>query len=266
MLSIIIVTYNAEQNLKMTLDSLIEQTYIKYELIVKDACSKDKTKEILDEYRKKFIENGIAVNIIIEQDNGIYDGMNQAIEYINKKWVYFLNAGDSLYDKDTLEKIINKLDDKDDIIYGSTNIVLKKDISKIVKPINLQKIIKKMIFCHQSVIIKSKIMKEIKYDTTYKICADYNFFLDVYLKKYIFKKIDVIFSNYDLNGFSNENALKTLKENRDISLKKNNFIYLKIYFYYMLLREKLKLELKKLIGKSGYEVLRKYNLFVKGGL
>ena len=51
--SIIIPIFNAEKNLKRTVESVLNQTYKNFELILINDGSKDKSKEICEEYAKK---------------------------------------------------------------------------------------------------------------------------------------------------------------------------------------------------------------------
>ena len=51
--SIIICCYNSEKYLKYTLESVINQSYKLWELIIIDDGSSDKTKSIIDKYKTK---------------------------------------------------------------------------------------------------------------------------------------------------------------------------------------------------------------------
>src|ERR1700730_11011275 len=90
-ISIIIVTYNAENTLQRCLDSIYIQAYPEIEIIVIDGNSTDNTVEILkrNSSRIAFWKS--------EPDEGIYDAMNKAIKHITGKWVYFLGADDELF-------------------------------------------------------------------------------------------------------------------------------------------------------------------------
>ena len=52
--SVIMCTYNGAKYLKEQLDSIINQTYPIYELIIQDDCSTDGTVSILEEYAQKY--------------------------------------------------------------------------------------------------------------------------------------------------------------------------------------------------------------------
>ena len=57
--SVIIPTYNSENYIKRAIESLLNQTYRKFEVIVSDDGSSDNTKNILESYRQKFNEKNI---------------------------------------------------------------------------------------------------------------------------------------------------------------------------------------------------------------
>ncbi len=59
MISIIIPTLNEEKYLPKLLDCLMRQTYKNYEIIVADAGSKDKTRQIAKTYRCKIVNGGM---------------------------------------------------------------------------------------------------------------------------------------------------------------------------------------------------------------
>ena len=72
--TIIIATYNAENDIEGTIESIINQGYENIELVIVDACSTDKTLEIINKY-SQYIKK-----IISERDNGIYDAWNKGIK------------------------------------------------------------------------------------------------------------------------------------------------------------------------------------------
>ena len=66
-LSIIIPTYNEEEYLPVLLDSIKEQSFTDYEIIVADANSTDKTREIAEEYGCVIVEGGLPA---VGRNNG----------------------------------------------------------------------------------------------------------------------------------------------------------------------------------------------------
>ena len=57
LVSIVIPTLNSEKTLEKCLVSIRDQTYQNYEIIVVDACSKDKTTEIASKFNVKIISS-----------------------------------------------------------------------------------------------------------------------------------------------------------------------------------------------------------------
>jgi len=52
--SIVIPVYNVEKYLRKCLESVVNQTYKDFELIIVNDSSTDKSQEIIDEYVKKY--------------------------------------------------------------------------------------------------------------------------------------------------------------------------------------------------------------------
>ncbi|MBO6298375.1 MAG: glycosyltransferase, partial [Lachnospiraceae bacterium] len=69
--TIIVVSLNAGEELKKTVDSVLTQTYKDYEILVKDGGSEDGSTELLPENER--------IRIITQPDCSIYDAMNQAV-------------------------------------------------------------------------------------------------------------------------------------------------------------------------------------------
>ena len=88
-ISIITATYNSEKTVRDTIESVLLQTYVDYEYIIEDGCSKDDTLDICREYEPKF---GGRMKIISAPDKGIYDAMNKGIEAANGDVVGLLNS------------------------------------------------------------------------------------------------------------------------------------------------------------------------------
>lgn len=140
------------------------------------------------------------------------------------------------------------------IIYGDTlyqtsnsqtnNISNKKSLFTITNHSNPKY---RMPFCHQSVFVKTSLLKERPFDLYFKFCADNDFFTEMYHKKYKFYKVDQIISVYSLDGISSKNFFRLQFENFKIAQKYNRF-YFVIYspkIIYSLLKYLVKISLPK---------------------
>lgn len=100
-LSIIIPTLNEEDYLPYLLNSIKNQDYTNYEIIIADNNSKDKTKEITKKYGCKIIKGGLPGK-----------ARNNGAKVANGKYLLFLDADMILPKKDTISYIINKFKKK----------------------------------------------------------------------------------------------------------------------------------------------------------
>ena len=99
--SIITVVLNDKVGFEHTAKSIVEQTAFELvEWIVIDAASTDGTVDVIKQYSSQI------TYWVSEPDKGIYDGMNKGINNANGEYLLFLNAGDTLYSRNTIENII----------------------------------------------------------------------------------------------------------------------------------------------------------------
>ena len=124
--SIITVTYNAGAVLEDTIQSVITQTYKNVEYIIVDGGSKDRTLQIVEQYKEHIH------TVISEPDKGLYDAMNKGIKLATGDYLCFLNAGDELHEDDTLQLMVHSITETTlpDVLYGDTAIVLALKKSK----------------------------------------------------------------------------------------------------------------------------------------
>lgn len=200
--AVITVSYNAEDKIKKTIKSVLNQNFEKIEYWIQDGGSTDETIEIIKGYEKKFINKNIKYGYEIAKDNGIYDAMNKAIDHLKSDFVIFLNAGDYFADEYVVKNIFSNLDCLNiDIMYGNYYRYYLNYRKKIL-PYNLSSMNKSFITSHQAIFTRTKLLKSRKYDTSYKMCADYDFYLDMYIQGKKFKYVDVCISYFEIDGIS----------------------------------------------------------------
>lgn len=89
--SIIVPVYNEEQYISTTLDSIINQNFEGFELIVVDDGSTDNTLEIVTE---KLSNSKINHKIIYQENNGVSSARNRGIEESCGEYIVFVDADD----------------------------------------------------------------------------------------------------------------------------------------------------------------------------
>lgn len=216
MFSVVTVCYNAENTIRQTIKSVLNQTYLNYEYIIQDGFSDDLTLNIAQSYINKFQDKEISYSIISEKDNGIYNAMNKAIEKCSGDWIIFMNSDDQFFSAEVLAKAADFLRTvKCDVLYGNS-ISIYSDRKKVRENHSAERLKKKMSLCHQACFIRSDLMKKYMYNEKYKIGADYDFFLNVMTDGGKFEKINEVICNYSRKGISNRNIVESYLEFLDI--------------------------------------------------
>ncbi len=105
MLSIILPIFNMEKHLNQCVDSILNQTYKDYELILVDDGSTDKSSQMCDEYA----EQDNRVIVIHKENGGLSDARNTGVKVAKGEYIFFIDSDDFLDDNKALEKIVNRL-------------------------------------------------------------------------------------------------------------------------------------------------------------
>lgn len=175
LISIITVTLNAEETIEKTINSVISQKKRNCEYIIIDGGSTDNTIKIIKKYNAH-------INILISEiDNGIYDAFNKGLKNSNGHIIGFINSGDIYFPKalEIVEKYFLN-NPRLDFLFGTT---IKHKILHGFSPY-----LSRFSFggwtTHSAgfFIKKTSHLKIGYYNTNYKYCADFDFFLKMILK------------------------------------------------------------------------------------
>ena len=218
--SIVLVCLNAGERLKETVESIVGQTYQNYEVIIKDGGSTDGSLAYIKEQVKKG-----KIHIYEQKDHGIYDAMNQAVSYVTGDYVLFLNAGDSFYDADVLEKITHGIKEKEqingskpDIVYGN---MYHKALQTVIypSPVINDFACYRNVPCHQTCFYAKRLFEKRGYDISYNVRADYEHFLwCFYEAKADIQYLPIMTASYEGGGYSEtkENRKRSAEQHREI--------------------------------------------------
>ncbi len=239
--TIVTVTYNSKETLEPTIKSVAMQDYKNYEYLVIDGGSTDGTQDIIKKY-----ENNINT-WVSERDEGIYDAMNKATRMAKGEWILFLNSGDLFVSHNILSTLaIHMQDCEYDVIYG--DILIDSNGDRITKEADEPCNMHRMYFCHQSAFVRTKILKEMPFDTRFKMSADLHFFKRCYTNGLSFFHLHEPLVFYDRNGISNTNRVAGLLDNvrviKDLDKGDEKFIFL-LRLYFVIYRIKISSIFKK---------------------
>ncbi|MDD3321945.1 MAG: glycosyltransferase [Paludibacter sp.] len=112
-ISIIMPTYNDEKHIVSSLQSVIDQTYSNWELLIMDDGSKDNTKKAVAGLNDK------RIHYFRQENKGQLVALNNLCQYITGDIVLMLHSDDSLYSNDCLQRNLEHFSDPEiDGIYG----------------------------------------------------------------------------------------------------------------------------------------------------
>lgn len=223
--SIVTVTYNAENVLNDTIQSIVTQTYRNVEYIIVDGGSTDGTMHIVNRYRP-------MISIVVsEPDNGLYDAMNKGIALATGDYICFLNAGDAFHEDDTLQRMVHSLRGMElpDVIYGDTDIVdaeghfLHKRRLSPPKKLTWKSFENGMLVCHQAFFARTKLAKATPYDLTYRFSADFDWCVRILKQAAVTHHTHLTLIDYLNEGMTTENHQASLRERFRIMSKHYGF-------------------------------------------
>lgn len=201
-ISIITASYNYAQYIEEAINSVINQTYQNWELIVVDDGSSDNSVEIIEKYcqkdgRIKFFqhENG--------QNKGLKETILLGLSHATGEWVAFLES-DDIFLPENLQKKVNIIQDakrhrgKDaKLIFNKVAFLYDKDFSKTEKCRNFEKKQKKLaqktyprnmffdfyinnqITTFSCVMVEANVIKSANFDTPSDSMLDWWLWIDI---------------------------------------------------------------------------------------
>ena len=292
--SVILPVYNSQKYIAKTIDSILNQNYNNYELIIIDDGSTDGSLDICS----KYLEKNNNIKILEQKNSGVSRARNKGIEKATGKYIMFIDS-DDCYEPDCIKTMVNYMKNKKvDLVscsYSNFDLSNNKFLLQDTFVMNkfteyFEKLQKNYLFNQiWNKIYKLDIIKSNKiiFDENISIAEDLKFNIE-YLKKCdSFCYIKDILYNYRITtsglGFkyrtdSNDIKIKLLKLLEDEYSKENAekkyifFIYLKQYIAYFsnivdnrnkLLKKEKKLLIKNIMESKEYKEkineIKKYN-------
>ena len=244
-ISVIICCYNSEKYIIETLESVINQTYSKYEIIIIDDGSRDNTKNLINKFILDYPK--IIIKIISQQNSGLPIARNVAIANSSYDYIAILDHDDLWESNKLLEQVKQINDNKNCALFFSDfkylnykskttsrfqTAIEKDNYDPSILNLNNKKgfINLSLLGCFigsSTVIFNKKILNTIgKFNTNFNFLTDYIFFLDVS------KKFNIYCSNLKLSSWRYHDDNATIKLNKTY-VKEMNILFL------YLLKEKI---------------------------
>ena len=233
--SILICCYNSEKYIEETINSIIDQSYGNWEIIIIDDGSIDKTKKIIQKYIKK----NINIKYFFQKNSGFASARNLGLINSTYEWIVIIDHDDiALPDRLEIHKSQIENNSNAKLFFGDTihfkegNDLIRKNLEIFnLNKINLKKkeiynslLLEGCFIDSESVVLNKKTAIEIGgFNNRYKYLADYDFFCRLGLF-YEFGMTNKTLSKWRVHE---EQASKTME-----SIYKKELLFFYIYNFF----------------------------------
>ena len=217
MISIVIAVKNAVDSIGATLASINAQIDIDFEVLIYDCLSDDGTSEIILQHIHDKNETHYHFR---ESDRGLYDAWNKGIQRAKGRYIFFLNADDTICAKNTLSTLEKTAVEDDLVCVGGQTVMINKfgktrrageNSSTFGLSYTMKHVTPASIFLVDA-------LKEINgFSLDYNISSDYDMMIRLYKKfekRIKVARVDVV--NFSLDGMSNTREKEGFRQVRDI--------------------------------------------------
>ncbi|MBE9525795.1 MAG: glycosyltransferase family 2 protein [Proteobacteria bacterium] len=189
LISVIMPSYNAEKFIVRTIESVLSQGYINWELLVIDDCSNDNTRNLVNNIAQT--DSRIRL-VVLDKNNGAPAApRNIGVQEAKGRWIAFLDA-DDIWHPDKLEIQMNEIHKEGAVFCSSAMLDFTDDrLLSFSKPGDIQ--VKNISFCTQlrkfrtptsSVIASRELLLKFPFneDISYKAREDFECWLRIHEK------------------------------------------------------------------------------------
>ncbi|WP_290476108.1 MULTISPECIES: glycosyltransferase family 2 protein [unclassified Leeuwenhoekiella] len=173
-MSVLLPVYNAEAYIAESVQSILDQTEPDFELLIVDDCSTDNSIEILDSFKDP--------RIIVhrkERNSGYTESLNWAIDQARGTYIARMDADDVSLPK-RFEKQLNFLEHHPDVALCGTDARVEGSSLRFNYPTEPKAIQANLLLgsslIHPSIMGRTEIFKQYKYDPTKEPAEDYDLF------------------------------------------------------------------------------------------
>ena len=189
LISVIVNCHNGEKYLIECINSILNQSYKNLEIIFWDNCSTDDSKKIIDRFKDKRIKKFKSKKFV-----KLYNARNLAIKKSKGKYIAFLDTDDTWKNNKLFEQIkVLKKNNKVKIIFSNYHLKNEKknlNYLKYKKHLPSGYITQNLLDDYSigilTVLIKKEIFKNTRFNTSYDVIGDFDFFINASLKHEIY--------------------------------------------------------------------------------
>lgn len=185
MISVVIPCYNSADTIGRALNSVLSQTWSKFEIIVVDDCSKDNTVETVE----SFLNEKVRL-IKLDVNSGGSFARNVGIDHSQGDYIAFLDA-DDYWREDKLERQMDALTGSlvcsSVVIYSSINMVMEDRIVTRpnyawdeAKALDEYMIVERQLLQTSGLLVSVDLARRVNFDATLRKYQDTDFILSLW--------------------------------------------------------------------------------------
>ena len=167
-ISIIVPVYNVEQYLRRCIDSILNQSFTDFELLLIDDGSKDSSGEICDEY----VARDSRIRVFHKENGGVSSARNLGLDNAMGEYITFVDADDYLLCNTITDKIFNEKFDLIQLNRSSGSYLRKIRKNIICNKITSNKVFLVYTYEIWGKVIKREIIGKTRFDKTLSIGED----------------------------------------------------------------------------------------------
>ncbi|WP_294736812.1 glycosyltransferase family 2 protein [uncultured Pseudomonas sp.] len=242
-LSIITICYNSASTIRDTIESVLSQDHTDIEYIVVDGGSKDGTQAIVESYGERISR------FISEPDKGLYDAMNKGVALATGEVIGILNSDDFYESSTSVSSVMAELEShpENDAVFGDVVFVNPADLLKVTRFYRGNRFVPwKLRFGwmppHPATFIRKSAYHAVgSYSLKYKISADYDFFVRLFMVQRLkYSYLDKVLVRMRSGGASTAGLKSSLRLNLEIvEACRTNGVYTNIFMLLLKLPFKL---------------------------
>lgn len=268
LVSVLMPVYNGGKYIAEAIESILNQSYRQFELIIVNDASTDNTAKILKHYINKYPRKIQVINL--EINLGVANATNSAFKLAKGKYLAIMDCDDIAH-SNRLQKQVEFLEKNKKVIVLGTQAKIINKKGQIVGEKNFPTTHNKIYssyglvhpMVHPSIMIRSKLLpqKDFLYENKYGIHADY-FNLFKFLKYGEFANLPEYLLFYRIHGKNNslgklKKSYWTILKIRIEALLKLNYKFSLIPFIAMIIQSIVVLMLPESIVKYLYFSVKK---------
>lgn len=246
--SIITISFNAEQTIEKTMKSVLIQSYRPLEYILVDGGSNDGTVPLIQKYIPIFHSAGIEIDFKAEPDKGISDAFNKGIKRSSGTIIGIINADDQLAEN-ALSIVVDRFGDQYSVLCGDCMWVDEKNGFSYIRKSRMQlsRLKYDMVIMHPTCFVKKSAYEKYGcFDVSMKYVMDKDLMSRFYRMGAKFTYIPEVLAIMYAGGISDANSKLVFEEG--ITVASRNGVpewKARIYSYFKFIRMRVISLMKK---------------------